>query len=270
MSSPLANYCKRLYIIGQSVPWHIVNGCGPYCVLQFRSVYGFGYEHIKHFSRVRMRRTEIAKVMMFSIKVVKAATAFRIKVVKAATTFSLQVAKAHQHSASKSPKPKTVHKTAGIEPLLKRFKFHKSDEEILLEAKSRVIERLNVATCFDAFNIPSRPTSASLLKASFGDGTGSENFQESSILQETAETLQRKYIEDLFSYALKYFEEKKITLTELLHSFDMDVFKCLHSLNHEIENEAELRFAYGDPLIRLFATLDQKRKVSTSVQSFPP
>ena len=119
---------------------------------------------------------------------------------------------------------------AGIELLLKRFKFHKSDEEILLEAKSRFIERLNKATCFDTFHIPSTPTCTSLLKASFGDGTGSENFQESSILPETnqtnqTETLQRKYIKDFFLYALKYFEEEQITLTKLLSSFDMDVFK---------------------------------------------
>ena len=114
---------------------------------------------------------------------------------------------------------------AGIELLLKRFKFHKSDEEILLEAKSRFIERLNEATCFDAFHIPSTPTCTSLLKASFGDGTGSENFQESSILPETTETLQRKYIKDFFLYVLKYFEEEQITLTKLLNSFDTDVFK---------------------------------------------
>ena len=41
-------------------------------------------------------------------------------------------------------------------------------------------------------------------------------------------------------------------------------------ISHEIETEAEVHFAYSDPLIRLFATLDQKHKVSTSVQRFPP
>lgn len=150
----------------------------------------------------------------------------------------------------------------------KSSRYIPTDVEILDEAKATFLRSLPDATLFDALDEPQNFTAASDLTAYARSSRNKEtgaNFVERDLSPETRKTIGDQYICGLFKDASSTFGQKS-TMMIHLHDFQKELLVNAQTLGHELECEMDVRFAVGDPLMRLIHAFDPSFKVCTSVQ----
>lgn len=84
---------------------------------------------------------------------------------------------------------------------------------------------------------------------------------------EAREKIKQNYINVVFKDALDAIGQQA-NLVRLLLQFQLDILGNLETLGHELENESDVRFAVGEPLVRLIKKFNPSYKVCTSVQCY--
>lgn len=150
----------------------------------------------------------------------------------------------------------------------KRLLFTNHDA-VLTRAKAVMKNAVSTAKQFDVGQIL-------LDLASSGSGTlcaselrasrdGKTHFAVKDISQKTKKVLLAEYLPKLFNDLSERIRVDRIP--PMLASFGCDMMKSLASLEFQLDNEASVRFAFGDPLVKLLSDFGEKYKVCTSLQS---
>ena len=142
-----------------------------------------------------------------------------------------------------------------------------SYEWFLPEAEEALTKCLENATVFSVMNIPAKGTPASELTAS-KEKNATDHFIEEEIDEATKENVRSRYVAPLFEEAAKSLGLKVKRLPSLIGAFELEVIKSYTALGFKVDNESEVRFSIGDPLVKLLTDFNPQYKVCTSVQSF--
>ena len=137
--------------------------------------------------------------------------------------------------------------TEEAKPVVKRGRLMIPNKNYIEKAREEFCRRLGVSEEFhiDPAKLPTSRLASSELTASKSPGS---NFQILGVKEDVRENIWKKFST---AFDMAYKTLSKYSICTLLCRFSLSILESMDTLGHDPQTEAEIRFVYGDPLLKL-------------------